>query len=68
MYQQNKHDKDPIQILATLDQNYLPRLKVLLTSIRINQPEISSLPLPIPGKQNSPTISINFGWGQTVII
>ncbi|WP_072524519.1 glycosyltransferase family 8 protein [Clostridium sp. Marseille-P3244] len=39
MYQQDKHDKDPIQILATLDQNYLPRLKVLLTSIRINQPE-----------------------------
>lgn len=27
-----------IQILTTLNQNYLPRLQVLITSLHINQP------------------------------
>lgn len=39
MYEQKKYDKDPIQILMTLDQNYLPRLQVLLTSLSTSQPD-----------------------------
>ena len=31
--------KDRIQILTTLNGAYLPRLQVLLTSIRVSQPE-----------------------------
>ena len=35
---EQKQGKDRIQILTTLDQNYLPRLQVLLTSLYLNQP------------------------------
>lgn len=37
----NRHNSTPdrIQILTTMNENYLPRLQVLLTSIRINQPD-----------------------------
>ena len=37
----NRHNSTPdrIQILMTMNENYLPRLQVLLTSIRINQPD-----------------------------
>lgn len=31
--------QDPIQLLVTLNENYLPRLQVVLTSIYISQPE-----------------------------
>ena len=30
---------DPIFLLTTLDQNYLPQLQVLLTSISVNNPK-----------------------------
>ena len=36
---EQKQGKDRIQILTTLDQNYLPRLQVLLTSLYLNQPD-----------------------------
>lgn len=36
---EQKQGQDRIQILTTLDQNYLPRLQVLLTSLYLNQPE-----------------------------
>ena len=32
-------NQSPIRLLATLDENYLPRLQVLLTSVFINNPE-----------------------------
>ena len=31
-------DQSPMRLLVTLDQNYLPRLQVLLTSIAVNNP------------------------------
>ena len=36
--------KDRIQILTTLNGAYLPRLQVLLTSIRVSQPEEAADP------------------------
>ena len=36
---EQKQGQDRIQILTTLDQNYLPRLQVLLTSLYLNQPD-----------------------------
>lgn len=35
------HPVEPIAILTTLDQNYLPQLQVLLTSLQINNPSES---------------------------
>lgn len=35
----NNSTPDRIQILTTMNENYLPHLQVLLTSIRINQPD-----------------------------
>ena len=32
-------NQSPIRLLATLNENYLPRLQVLLTSVFINNPE-----------------------------
>lgn len=32
-------NQSPIRLLAALDENYLPRLQVLLTSVFINNPE-----------------------------
>ena len=39
MEQKHPHSQDRIQILTTLNENYLPRLQVLLTSIYVTQPE-----------------------------
>ena len=37
--QRPKKTADRIQILTTLNENYLPRLQVLITSLGVNQPE-----------------------------
>lgn len=42
MNQTMPHPQDSIQILTTLNKNYLPRLQVLLTSICINQPGVKA--------------------------
>lgn len=39
MEQKHPHSQDRIQILTTLNENYLPRLQVLLTSLYVTQPE-----------------------------
>ena len=39
MEQKHPHSQDRIQILTTLNENYLPRLQVLLTSMHVTQPE-----------------------------
>lgn len=39
MEQQHKATEDRIQILTTLNENYLPRLQVLVTSLGVNQPD-----------------------------
>lgn len=39
MDQKENYSHGKVQILTTLNENYLPRLQVLLTSIYVNQPE-----------------------------
>ena len=34
-----KEEKNIIRLLVALDQNYLPQLQVLLTSIAVNNPD-----------------------------